>query len=160
MTWKTSGFLVAVCLSTTGFLKGQSFGRIETYAGTKSGGTTADGVLATSANLRTPTDVAVNPANGDIYLADNGHHIVRKINRQTLIITTVAGTGTQGYNGDNQPATSAQLNNPYGVVLDSAGNLYSATPTTRGFAASMRPHKSLRPWREPASRATTATNAR
>ena len=52
------------------------------------------------------------------------------------MITTVAGNGTRGFSGDNGPATSAQLNDPYGVAVDSAGNLYIADTGTTASARS------------------------
>jgi hypothetical protein len=56
---------------------------------------------------------------------DNGNNRLRKVDKTTGIITTVAGNGTQGYGGDGGPATSASLNSPYGdVVVDSAGDVY------------------------------------
>ena len=56
---------------------------------------------------------------GNIYITDSGNQRIRKIS--TGIITTIAGTGTGSYSGDNGPATSAALNTPTGVALDSAG---------------------------------------
>jgi len=56
-----------------------------------------------------------------VYIADNGNHRIRKVTVTTGIITTVAGTGTGGYNGDNGAATSATLYNPKGIALDSQG---------------------------------------
>ena len=62
---------------------------------------------------------------GNLYLADDDARI-RKVTAGTGIITTVAGTGTYGYNGDNIAATAAEVYWPNGVALDGAGNLYIA----------------------------------
>ena len=59
-----------------------------------------------------------------MYIGDQNNHRVRKVTVSTGIITTIAGTGTSSYSGDNGPATSATLYNPYGVALDSAGIFY------------------------------------
>ena len=61
---------------------------------------------------------------GNLYIADTGNNRIRKVSNG--VITTVAGNGAQGFSGDNGPATSAQLNDPSGVAVDSAGNLYIA----------------------------------
>ena len=58
---------------------------------------------------------------GNIYIVDSGNNRIRKVTVSTGIITTIAGTGTSSYSGDNGPATSAALNNPTGVALDSTG---------------------------------------
>ena len=63
---------------------------------------------------------------GNIYIADRGNHRIRKVTISTGIISTIAGTGTASYSGDNGAATSATLYNPYGVGLDTAGNVYIA----------------------------------
>jgi uncharacterized alkaline shock family protein YloU len=63
---------------------------------------------------------------GNIYIADQSNSRIRKVTVSTGIISTIAGTGTQSYSGDNGPATSATLNYPHGVVLDTAGNVYIA----------------------------------
>jgi uncharacterized protein (TIGR03437 family) len=78
---------------------------------------------ATSASLFSPTGIAVDSA-GNLYIADTGNNRIREVTNG--VITTVAGTGMQGFSGDNGPATSAQLFAPYGVAVDSAGNLYIA----------------------------------
>jgi sugar lactone lactonase YvrE len=96
-------------------------GVISTVAG---GGHGGDGGLATSAYLIQPTGVAVDSA-GNIYIADSGNSRIRKVNTAG-IISSVAGNGTSGYSGDGEQATQAQLNNPIGVALDSAGNIYIA----------------------------------
>ena len=82
-----------------------------------------DNSPATSASLFSPTAVAVDSA-GNLYIADSGNSRIRKVSNG--IITTVAGNGGYGFSGDNGPATSAQLYDPYGVAVDSAGNLYIA----------------------------------
>ncbi len=56
-----------------------------------------------------------------MYTTDNGNHRIRKVTISTGIITTIAGTGTGSYSGDNGPATAATLNSPYGVTVDSTG---------------------------------------
>ena len=56
-----------------------------------------------------------------MYIADAGNNRVRKVATVTSIITTVAGTGTAGYSGDNGQATSATLSNPFGVATDTSG---------------------------------------
>ncbi len=58
---------------------------------------------------------------GNIYIADGINSRIRKVTVSTGIITTIAGTGTDGYSGDNGPATNALLNGPHGVAVDVAG---------------------------------------
>ncbi len=60
-----------------------------------------------------------------MYIVDNSNHRIRKVSISTGIITTIAGTGTTSYLGDNVAATSATLYYPYGVTLDSAGTYSS-----------------------------------
>ena len=78
---------------------------------------------ATSAQLVQPVGVAVDLA-GNIYIADSLANRVRKVSNG--VITTVAGTGTAGFSGDGGSGVNAQLSNPTGVAVDSAGNLYIA----------------------------------
>src|SRR5262249_55622286 len=84
-----------------------------------------DGSLATSAQLEYPSSVAVD-SSGNIYIADFINNVVREVDASTGVITTVAGNGTSGDSGDGMPATAAQLNQPTGVAVDHAGNLYIA----------------------------------
>ncbi len=102
-----------------------STGIISTIAGNGNPAYTGDGGLALNATLNTPASVALDGA-GDLYIADSGNNAIRRIVLATGIITTVAGNGTAGSGGDGGPATSATLNNPLGVSVDSAGNLYIA----------------------------------
>jgi hypothetical protein len=100
-----------------------SGGTITTVAGTEKSGYNGDNMPAIFAELSEPADVTVD-SGGDLYIAERSGQRVRKVSGG--IITTVAGTGTAGYNGDNIGAASAQVNSPQGVALDGSGNLYIA----------------------------------
>jgi hypothetical protein len=100
-------------------------GVISTVAGSGAAGFSGDGGAATTAALLLPTGVAVD-AVGNIYIADQFNHRIRKVTAATGLISTVAGNGTAGVAGDGAAATSAQLNYPTGVGLDGAGNIYIA----------------------------------
>ena len=97
-----------------------STGIISTIAGTGTGSYSGDNGAATSASLYNPHGVVLDTA-GNVYIADAGNHRIRKVTISTGIITTIAGTGTTSYSGDNGPATSATLYFPSGVAVDSAG---------------------------------------
>jgi len=96
---------------------------ISTIAGNNTSGFSGDGAAATSAQLNQPGGIVVDKS-GNIYFADGGNHRVRKISNGT--ISTFAGNGTAGYTGDGKAATAAELNNPVGLALDLAGNLFIA----------------------------------
>ena len=98
---------------------------ITTIAGTGVGGYNRDGILATTAKLSYPYGVSVDSI-GNVFIADSGNKRIRKIDASSKIITTIAGTGTAGYNGDGILANTARLETPYGVSVDSAGNVYIA----------------------------------
>ncbi|WP_308296979.1 MULTISPECIES: hypothetical protein [unclassified Streptomyces] len=91
-------------------------------AGTGTPGYSGDNGPATGAQLNRPCGVETDGI-GNLYITDIDNHRVRKVNPAGLI-TTVVGTGTAGFSGDNGPATSAQLNHPTEVDVDGAGNLY------------------------------------
>jgi streptogramin lyase len=97
---------------------------INTVAGNGSATFAGDGGAATSASLFFPFGVALD-ATGNLYIADEGNHRVRKVAAVTGIITTVAGNGSATFAGDGGAATSASLD-PFAVALDESGNLYIA----------------------------------
>ena len=92
-------------------------------AGNGTSGYSGDNGPAVSAQLHAPCGLAIDSA-GNIYIASSWDNVVREVSAG--IITTIAGTGTAGYSGDNGPAAGARLNNPFGLALDSDGNLYIA----------------------------------
>ena len=109
-----------------------STGIIDSIAGTSTGGYGGDNGPATSAVLNGPQGVDID-ASGNVYLSDTLNNRIRKVTASTGIITTIAGTGTSSYSGDNGPATSATLYRPYAVVVDASGihaNITTLFPLT------------------------------
>jgi invasion protein IalB len=102
-----------------------STGIITTIAGTGTSGSSGDGGQATAAQVNFASGLAVD-ADGNVFIADQSNHRIRKITASTGIITTIAGTGTSGSSGDGEQATAAQLSTPQGVALDASGNIYIA----------------------------------
>jgi len=105
-------------------------GTISTVAGTGSQGSAGDGGPATAATLNQPQGVTVD-GSGNLYIADTANHRIRRVDAGTGVITTVAGdgfsnpaTGAGGYAGDGGAATNAELNFPFAVAFDAAGNIY------------------------------------
>ena len=123
---------------------------VSTVAGTGSASYSGDNGAATSAALNSPFGVGVDVSGrqlrkhyvysfclhsvsisyltlwpfcalGNVYIADTSNHRIRKLTVSTGIISTIVGTGTGSYSGDNGAATSAALNNPQGVAVDSSG---------------------------------------
>jgi cysteine-rich repeat protein len=99
-------------------------GAITTVAGTGVPGFSGDGGQATSAELSFPIGVAVDGL-GNLYISDYNNLRIRRVTTDG-IITTIAGTGTGGFNGDGIPATTARLDNPGGIAVDGLGNVYVA----------------------------------
>jgi uncharacterized protein (TIGR03437 family) len=100
-------------------------GIISTVVGTGTNGFLGDRGVATSAELYHPCGVTLDAA-GNMYIADSANNRIRKVDITTGTITTVAGNGTAGFSGDGAGAIFAELYNPKGVAVDSAGNLYIA----------------------------------
>ncbi len=123
-----------------------STGIITTYAGTGTSSYSGDGGAASSATLAYPvglcTDISgkttafpckslrvsccitlTHSSLGNVYIADEFNNRIRKVTASTSIISTVAGTGAGGYNGDNIQATSASIYFPLGVAVDYLGKI-------------------------------------
>lgn len=106
-------------------------GVITPYAGTGTPGYSGDGGPATSASMYGPSACTLD-SSGNLYLADVGNNIIRKITASTGTITTIAGNGSGagsgkgGFSGDGGPATKAELDKPSGVAVDKDGNLFIA----------------------------------
>ncbi len=91
-------------------------------AGSGKAGHSGDGGQATEAKLKYPTGVWVD-AHGNVFINDSGNNVIRQVDTMG-IISTVAGNGTPGYNGDEKPATHARLSPQCGVVVDAAGEVF------------------------------------
>ncbi|HTB06214.1 MAG TPA: gliding motility-associated C-terminal domain-containing protein [Bacteroidia bacterium] len=100
-------------------------GIITTIAGNGTAGYLGDGNAATTAELNGPIGVAVD-GSGNVYIGDAGNNRVRMVSASSGNITTVAGVGFGGYNGDGGSATGAELTTPWGVAVDTIGDLFIA----------------------------------
>ncbi|MFF4897909.1 hypothetical protein [Streptomyces sp. NPDC001068] len=114
-------------------LKVSTRGTVVVAAGTGHPGYRGDGRTGTHARLNQPTGIALD-ADGNLYVADSSNNVIRRVDARTQVVTTVAGDhaagaahdGLGGFSGDGGPATSAQLNDPQGVAVDGAGDLFVA----------------------------------
>ena len=97
-------------------------GLIRTVVGTGTKGYTGDGGKATEATLNEPYEVRFHPG-GDIYWVERMNHVVRKMDSETGIVSTVAGTGKEGFSGDGGDGAQAMLNQPHSIQFDTAGEL-------------------------------------
>ncbi len=143
---KTYSFIGNVYIADTGNNRIRkvtiSTGIITTIVGTGTASYSGDNGAATSATINNPLEAVLDASGtilchnitqlltfpftvllplGNMYIADTYNHRIRKVTVLTDIITTIAGTGTGSYSGDNGAATSATLNYPEGVALDSSG---------------------------------------
>jgi sugar lactone lactonase YvrE len=100
-----------------------------TAVGTGEKGYGGDGGAAEKALLNGPFDLCFDRV-GNLYFSDTFNNRIRKVDTSG-VINTVAGNGDKGFSGDGGPATGAALNEPYGVVVDAAGNLYIADRLNR-----------------------------
>jgi sugar lactone lactonase YvrE len=103
---------------------------ITTAVGTGDKGFAGDGGPAPAALLNGPFDIAFDGA-GNLYFSDTFNHRIRRVDARTKVITTVAGNGEAGYSGDGGPAVGASLNEPYGIAIDRAGNIFVADRLNR-----------------------------
>jgi DNA-binding beta-propeller fold protein YncE len=98
---------------------------VTVVAGTGAQGYSGDGSSALDARLNNPFDLAFAP-DGSMVFADTFNHCIRRIDAVSGTISTICGTGGRGFAGDGGPATRAQLNEPYGVVVDRSGRIFFA----------------------------------
>ncbi|WP_177428132.1 NHL domain-containing protein, partial [Candidatus Venteria ishoeyi] len=105
--------------------KVDSAGIITTIAGNGTSGFSGDGELATAAQLNQPYGLSID-LSGNLYIAETGNHIIRKVDSQGVISTIAGQQGNPGFSGDNAAAATAQFEAPWAVVHDTLGNLYVA----------------------------------
>ncbi|MDR4494957.1 MAG: hypothetical protein AB7P17_12485 [Nitrospirales bacterium] len=99
-------------------------GTIHTIAGTGHTKWSGDGGPALEATFNEPVALAVEGTR--LYIADQSNNRIRLLDLETGVVSTIAGTGETGYNGDGMPALEASLAGPSGLTLDQEGHLYVA----------------------------------
>lgn len=102
-----------------------STGIVKRVAGTGKRGLAGNNGPAVNADLDQPAGIAID-GRGNLFIADTGNNVIRKVDGASGIITTIAGTGRLGYSGDGGPALSAMLSQPKALALDHFGNLFIA----------------------------------
>ncbi len=98
-------------------------GTITTFAGSGVRGFSGDGGPATEAALNEPYEVRFD-ARGNVFFVERLNHCVRRVDAQTGVISTVAGTRNMGFSGDGGPAIAAEMNEPHSIGFDRIGDLY------------------------------------
>lgn len=98
-------------------------GVITTVAGSGKKGYSGDGGPATKAELNEPYEVRFD-RQGNLFFVERLNHLVRRVDRRTRIISTIAGTGQAGFSGDNGAANQAKMNQPHSIQFDTKGDLY------------------------------------
>jgi len=96
--------------------------RTTVIAGRGERGYRGDGGPATEAALNMPHEIRFD-ARGDLFIVERDSHVVRKVDMRSHIITTIAGTGVAGFDGDGGPATRARLRHPHSIAFDRDGTL-------------------------------------
>lgn len=98
-------------------------GEMTTVAGSGRKGYAGDGGSATKAELNEPYEVRFD-SHGNMIFVEMQNHLVRKVDAETGVISTLAGTGVAGFSGDGGPAAAAQLNQPHSIALDNDDRIY------------------------------------
>lgn len=98
---------------------------ITTIAGNGTAGFSGDSGIATSAEINTPYSIAID-GSGNVYIADAGNNVIRKVDHSNGIISTFAGNTICGFSGDGVSATLSELSNPMCVAVDGSGNVFIA----------------------------------
>ena len=96
--------------------------KMTTIAGDGRAAYAGDGGPAVAASLKAPHELAFDNL-GNLYVAERDNHVIRKVDRKTGVISTVAGTGAPGFSGDGGPGSKAQLRQPHCVIRDRDGSL-------------------------------------
>ncbi len=101
-------------------------GKLNFWGGTGQISYSGDGGHVAQATFNAPNDLKLDIVDNAVLVADSNNHRIRKVDLQTLTITTVAGNGSSGLSGDNGPAIKSSLNNPQGIAIDRIGNVLVA----------------------------------
>jgi hypothetical protein len=110
---------------------------ITTVVGNGTAADSGEGVLASNAEINAPYGISLG-SSGNLYISDVVDCVVREVFAATGYIYTIAGNKTCGFAGDGGVATSSELHNPYGITLDSAGNIYIPDVLNQRVRAAVR----------------------